>query len=136
LRFLDANVFIRLISGDDQAKMRACLALFQRLRAGDEEGTASEAVLAEIVYVLGSARQYGMSRDAIAGGLGNLLSIDGLRVPGRNNYLRALDLFAANRLLDFEDALTVAHMESRGIKELYSYDRGFDSVPGITRIEP
>jgi predicted nucleic acid-binding protein len=30
----------------------------------------------------------------------------------------------------------VAHMQARGINEIVSYDRGFDGVPGVTRVEP
>jgi predicted nucleic acid-binding protein len=46
----------------------------------------------------------------------------------RSTYLRALDLFVRHRV-DFEDALTVAHMERQGISELYSYET-------VTRHEP
>jgi predicted nucleic acid-binding protein len=49
--------------------------------------------------------------------------------------LRTLDLYAAYNI-DFEDALIVAQMERQNINELYSYDRGFDRVTGITRHEP
>jgi len=38
--------------------------------------------------------------------------------------------------LDFEDALVIAQMERQKITDLYSYDRGFDKVSGITRHEP
>jgi predicted nucleic acid-binding protein len=57
-------------------------------------------------------------------------------LPRRETYLRALDLYAAHRGLDFEDALAVAHMEQQGITELYSYDEDFDQVAGIRRLEP
>jgi len=136
LRFLDTNIFVRLISGDDSVKATACLALFQRLRDGSEEATTSESVLAEVVYVLSSSKLYRMPREDIRDGLGELLAIDGLRVAQADMCRRALDLFAGNADLDFEDALSVAHMEDRHIAELYSYDRDFDGVPGVTRIEP
>jgi len=38
--------------------------------------------------------------------------------------------------LDFGDAMIVASMEEGGSTTLYSYDRDFDPVPGITRLEP
>lgn len=50
-------------------------------------------------------------------------------------YLRALDLYAIYPL-DFEDAIILARMERQKITELYSFDRGFDAVAGITRREP
>jgi predicted nucleic acid-binding protein len=64
-----------------------------------------------------------------------LLSLPGLKLTHRKMYLRALDLYAAYPI-DFEDALVVAQMERQKITELYSYDRDFDRVAGITRLEP
>ena len=48
---------------------------------------------------------------------------------------RALDLYA-NHAVDFEDALTAAEMERRGISELYSYDADFERMENVTRLEP
>ena len=59
----------------------------------------------------------------------------GLKLPQRKVYLRALDLYATYSI-DFEDALIVAQMERQGITALYSYDRDFERVPGVTRLEP
>jgi predicted nucleic acid-binding protein len=38
--------------------------------------------------------------------------------------------------IDFEDALIVAHMEQQAIRDVYSYERDFDEVPGVNRQEP
>ena len=65
-----------------------------------------------------------------------ILTLRALRLPQKRVYLRALDLYASSPFLDFEDALAVAHMEQRGIREVLSYDRDFDRVEGITRVEP
>lgn len=64
-----------------------------------------------------------------------LLLLPGLELPHRKTYLRALDFYAVYNV-GLEDALMVAHMEREGETDLYSYDRDFDWVPGITRIEP
>ena len=50
--------------------------------------------------------------------------------------MRALELYATHTALDFEDALTVAHMQRLKITELASYDSDFDAIPGVRRIEP
>jgi len=137
VRFIDANIFIRLITRDDPSKASACLQLFQRLRQGREEATTSEAVIAEIVYVLVSTRQpYRLARTDIRARLMPLLRVRGLRLPERGALIRALEVFELYDDLDFEDALTVARMEGVGIEELQSYDRGFDVVSGIRRVEP
>lgn len=63
--------------------------------------------------------------------------LPGLKLPRRQVYLRALDLYAANTI-DFEDALSVALMEQQKIAEIFSYDQDFDRIPdcAIRRSEP
>lgn len=65
-----------------------------------------------------------------------IISMSGLKMRNKNRYLRALDIFALYSNLDIEDAVTIAHMEAEGIKELLSYDTDFDRKPNIKRIEP
>jgi predicted nucleic acid-binding protein len=36
----------------------------------------------------------------------------------------------------FEDALAIAQMERQKITEVYTYDREFDRVPSVNRLEP
>src|SRR6478735_3976487 len=100
--------------------------------------TTSESVIAEVVYVL-SARTgagYGLAPHEVAGRLKPLLGMPGLKLPTKRSYLRALDIYTVNPTLDFEDALTVAHMERQKLSVLTSYDADFDKVSGITREEP
>ena len=137
MRFLDANIFLRHLTGDDPLKAAACLTLFERLRRGEEQETTLEAIIAEVVYVLASPRSgYHLSPAEIRARLVPLLRLKGLRLAHKRVYLRALDLYVAHPSLDFEDVLSVAHMERLGINEILSYDEDFDKVPGIRRTEP
>ena len=47
----------------------------------------------------------------------------------------AFELFKSYERLSFTDCTTVAIMLDRGIKEIYSFDKGFDSVAKIVRLE-
>ena len=82
-----------------------------------------------------SKKVYRLPGEAIRAKLYPLLSIPRLRLPHRKSLLRALDLYARSSL-DFEDTLTVAHMERGKLTELYSYDREFDHITGLERLEP
>ncbi len=136
MQFVDTNIFLRHLTGDDPRKAHACFELLKKAQRNEITLTTSEAVIAEVVYVLSSSKQiYTLTRAEIRTRLYPLLSIPGLKIPYRKMYLRALDLYAAYPL-DFEDALTIAHMERQKVKAVYTYDREFDRVPGITRIEP
>lgn len=135
MQFVDANVFIRFLTRDDPEKAQACFELFQKAKKREILLTTSESVIAEVVYVLSSKQLYDLPREQIRALLYPLLSLPGLKLTHRKMYLLALDLYAAYPI-DIEDALIVAQMERQKVTELYSYDRDFGLVPGITRLEP
>jgi predicted nucleic acid-binding protein len=114
----------------------ACHALFRRIDEGFEEVTVLDSTVAEVVYVLSSRALYGQPRDAIRNRLSVLLSIRGVRVENRARCLRALDIWVGNRLLNFGDTLLAAAAQEANEAEIYSYDRGFDRVEGVRRVEP
>jgi predicted nucleic acid-binding protein len=127
---------LRHLTGETPSKAQSCFELLQKAEKNQVQLTTSEAVIAEVVYVLSSSRQiYNLARDEIRARLYPLLQLPGLKLSHRKMSLRALDIYAAHAL-DFEDALTIAHMERRKIKEIYTYDRDFDRVATVQRLEP
>jgi predicted nucleic acid-binding protein len=136
LRFIDTNVFIRQIAQDDREKAAASEEFFRRLESDNEEALTSEMVVGEVVYVLSARGHYDFPRTEIRDRLMPILVIPRLRLPAKEAVLRALSLYVQYPVLDFEDALSVAHMEAAGITEIVSYDRGFDRVEGVVRVEP
>ena len=137
MRFLDTNVILRYLTRDDEVKAEACYELFQRVSRGEEELFTCEAIVTEVVYVLSSARAgYQLGHEEIRARLLPILTLRGLRIPQKRIYIRALDLHASSNFLDFEDALAVAHMEQQGIEEILTYDRDFDRVNEVSRVEP
>ena len=135
MRFVDTNIFLRYLTRDDPVKAEACFRLLEQARKGEIALTTSESVIAEVVFVLSSPRVYGLSREDVRARLYPLLALEGLKLPERSKYFRALDLYA-NHAVDFEDALTAAEMERSGISELYSYDADFDRMENVARLEP
>jgi len=135
MRFVDTNIFIRHLTRDDPEKAQACYQLFLSAQRNEVALTTCEAVIAEVVYVLSSKQLYNLPREQIRALLYPLLTLRGLKLSGREIYLRALDVYASSDL-DFEDAIAVAHMERHQLSEIYSYDRHFDQMSGLTRLEP
>ena len=117
-------------------KAAACLALFQRVRAGQEEVTTCEAIITEVVYVFSSRTLYNLAAQDIRARLLPVLTLQNFQLPQKAVYLRALERYEMYPALDFEDVLSVAHMEETGVLELLSDDRDFDRIQGITRQEP
>ncbi len=137
MRYLDTNIILRFLTRDDEAKAAACYRLFERVSKGHEELTTSVATIAEATYVLSSERgPYRLQPDEIAVRLHPIVSLRGLMMSDKRVCIRALDLYAHYPFLDFADALGVAHMEAKGIVEILSYDRDFDRVPGVARVDP
>lgn len=133
--FVDTNVFIRLLTRDDLAKVERCLALFQQVQRGEVTLVTSEAVIAEIAYVLTSRSTYAYARGLVASSLRPILALPGLRIEEKRTVLNALDLWETASL-DFADCLAIEHVRRLGLNGIYSYDRGLDRVPGIRRLEP
>lgn len=136
MRFLDANIILRYLTADVPQKAKRCLSLFQQADEGEIELTTSEAIIAEVVYVLSSPNLYDLAPERIRDLLLPILDLRGLKLPASSRlYHQALELYATQGI-DFEDALAVAHMRHKGIDEIVSYDQHFDRVKGITRVEP
>ena len=134
-QFVDTTIFLRYLTADPE-RYNACLALFQQAERNQVHLVTSEAIIAEIVYVLSSSKHYQLSRQQIRVALSRLLLLPGLKMINRNTPLRALALYAQHASLDFEDCLAVAHLEQLEVKQIYSYDDQFDHVDNVERLEP
>lgn len=92
-------------------------------------------IIAEAVFVLASKRHYARSRVDIQQRLEPLVATPGLRLERKRLLIRALQIYAETNI-DFEDAIIVAHIESDDDPTVISFDRNFDRIPGVTRVEP
>jgi predicted nucleic acid-binding protein len=141
MTFIDANIILRYLTRpttpQDQAMFETCSDLFDRVQGGEETITTCEAILSEVVYVLGSSRLYNLPPADISARLKPIIGLSGFRIDNKRRYLRALDFFVTHApRLDFEDALAVTYVEGNDPPALYSFDRDFDRVPQIDRREP
>ena len=131
---LDADPIVRLLSGDDAEKAERVAVLLERAERGELQLTALDTTIFDVFVVLTSPRLYAMPPALAAVALATLLQNPGLRVENRATLLRAIDL--APTMGSLGDAMIVAAMEREGTTEVYSWDRGFDRVAWITRLEP
>ncbi len=114
IEFLDTNIIIRYLTQDNPDHTQRAYALLQQIGQGLLTVTTSEVVIAEVVYVLSSKVLYNFSRQDIRTYVRPIITLNGLKLPHKRTFLRALDLYASTNL-DFEYALNVAHMERIGI---------------------
>lgn len=64
-----------------------------------------------------------------------LLNVVDVVLPVRDvEVLRAREVVLGSACISARDALHVAVMEQHGIDRIMTFDRGFDDVPGLTRV--
>ena len=132
---VDADVIVRMLTGDDPRKRERSTALFERVESSDLRLHTPISTIADVIYVLSSPRLYALPREQVADMLRTLLRMPGFIVINRAAVLGALDLYATTHL-DFGDALIAASMMLAGESVVYSYDRDFDTLSSLTREEP
>ena len=130
---VDANVILRYLTNEPFEQAEKVARLLARVAAGQLTLTIDEIVVAEVVWTLSS--YYRMSHSEVVQGLLPILAEDGIVSADKSALLGALALFDEKNI-DFADALLCAHMLQEGDVEIYSFDRHFDRVEGITRLEP
>ena len=131
--FIDTNVFVRHLTQDHADYSPKATAFFARIERGDLKARTAETAIFEAVFTL--ERRYRAAKSVIREGLLPLIELPGLVIPGKQRLRRAFELYV-DRNLSFGDAYHVALMEQLSIEEIASFDRDFDRVPGIRRVEP
>jgi predicted nucleic acid-binding protein len=76
-------------------------------------------------------------RDAIQPAFEALLGVvDEVHGIERGTVERAKEIVLGYPSLSARDALHVAVTERHGVKQILTFDRGFDGYPGVERIQP
>ena len=133
MRFVDTNIFLRFLINDVPRQANACEALFRRAVAGEEILCTNDMVIAEIIWVLES--YYELSRTDIREKVEKILNTKNLECADREVILIALAIYEEKQI-DYIDAYNACCMRTKEIYELYSYDRHYDRLSWLERIEP
>jgi predicted nucleic acid-binding protein len=131
--YVDANVILRLVTGDPPEMADAAESMFRLVDRGELELLVEPVVVAEAVWVLSSF--YGFSPSEIAPVLRAFLAGEGIIVREKDALFEALQLYE-DRNVDFVDALLAVTMMNSGVPEVYSFDAHFDRLEGVERLVP
>jgi predicted nucleic acid-binding protein len=133
LPLIDTNVFLRHLVADHSIHSPMATAYFKRIERGEVKVRTTELVIFETVYTL--QKLYKQSKSAIRDALFPLLEMPGIVLPSKKRLRETFDIYVAFNI-SFPDAYHVVVMKQLKLTEIVSFDREFDRVPGITRIEP
>jgi len=138
LRFLDASIFIyayyrprRRITGQEEKMKSRAKEIVGKISDGREDVMTTVVHLSEMTNIL----KQGMPLDDLYETIFGLLTLDNVNTKGvsKEDYTAATEL-AAELRLDPNDALSVQFMRLHDINEIYSFDKDFERVKGITRL--
>jgi predicted nucleic acid-binding protein len=133
---VDANVFLRAIvkpaNPGIQWMHEDARTLFTRANRGEMQLTTTDAIIAEVAFVLTSKAHYALSVDNACARMIPLVGIRTLRFHGKRQVIRALTLWPQHSRLDFPDVLLAAYADLEGLT-LASFDRGLDRFGNLDR---
>ena len=127
--FVDTNIIIRHPTADPPAAGKRAT----RFLADAEVLLLPDVIAAEIVFVLESF--YEVPRAKVASLVRSVIALEAIRALDPGLLLRALEVYELDRL-DFADAYLVACAETAGVRDIVSFDRAFERVRSVSRIEP
>lgn len=129
--FIDSNIPM-YASGKPHRNREPSLRFLRRVQAGEVEGSTSTEVLQEILY-----RYSALGRRDVAAQVYDLfveICPTLLDVTLADTDL-ARDLLLEVTGISARDAVHAAVMRNHGIDRIASFDKGFDGVPGMERLE-
>lgn len=132
LVFIDTNIFI-YSAGDNHPHKAPSLHMLEQIASGRIKAVTSAEVLQEILY------RYAAIKDIERGFavFDNCLKIISVVLPlTKQDIVSSRQLLQRYPSISARDAAHIAVMLGRGIKIICSYDKHFDLVKEIERIEP
>jgi len=131
--FLDTNVLLRHLTQDHPDHSPRATAYLARMERGEFRVRTADTVVFETAFLL--ERHYRQSKEVVRDTLLPLLELPGIVLPGKRRLRRAFDLYV-DLNLPFADAYHAALMEQLKLDGIVTFDRDFDRIPGIQRLEP
>ena len=130
---LDTNIILRHLLGDHPEQSPRATAYLRQVEQGQVRVRTSELVVFEAVFTL--ERHYRLPKRKVRDSLLPLLELPGIVLPGKQRLREAFDLYVELNL-PFADAYHAALVRRLGAVEMVSFDREFDRIPDIRRVEP
>jgi predicted nucleic-acid-binding protein len=131
--FIDTNIFLRYLTKDDPVQFPRCRNLFKKAQNGEVHLVTSTLVIAELIWTLAS--YYRVPKEQIIEKVSIIIGSEAVQIPDRDLIAEALLLYGRKNV-DYIDAYNSVLMRQLGLKEIYSYDKDFDKLETVQRLEP
>jgi len=132
IHFIDTNVPMYAVGAEHPLK-KPCVAILEAVATGVLTAVTDIEVLQEILHRYTALGQ--RTRAAEVARLFLQVVPEALPIT-KDTFLLAIELHLSYTALQARDALHAAVMQQHSIGRIISADRHFDSLPGITRLDP
>jgi predicted nucleic acid-binding protein len=132
-QFLDTNILLRHFLQDLPDQSPRASALIGRIERGEVEVHISDIVVFECVFLL--ERRYKQPKTMVRELVLGFLELPSVLLPGKRRFRRVFGLYVG-RNISFADAYHAVLMGQLKVHEVVSFDRDFDKVPGLKRVQP
>ncbi|MBI4598444.1 MAG: type II toxin-antitoxin system VapC family toxin [Candidatus Omnitrophica bacterium] len=130
--FIDANIMM-YAAGVEHPHKEASIQLMRQISSGAIEAVSNAEVLQELLYRYSKLR---LIQEGVALVQQTVQTIMSILPVARLDVMVASELLTKHPQIEARDAVHAAIMFNHGVTHLYSYDRHFDAIPGLTRLEP
>jgi len=127
--FIDSNVPM-YVAGREHPLREPARRFLDSVRAGRVDACTSTEVLQEVLYRYAALQRLDLARDVYDLFVQICPVVFPITLADTD---RARDLLASG--VGVRDAIHAAAMLNNGVTRIATFDRGFDSVPGIARVE-
>lgn len=131
--FLDTNIFLRFFLKENESMFQRLEKLFYEIISGNIIGVSNAMIIAEVVWVL--SRSYKWNKEKICDNIEFILSTPNIRFKDKVILVNAISIYKEKNI-GFIDAYNYSFIRANGINEIYSFDRDFDKLKNVKRLEP
>lgn len=127
-KFVDTNIFIEILMRKGRKSDRAL-----KLLESDNPLWTTTLVFAEVEWVLRD--WFECPKAEVVAHLKRILSYHNLEITERKRLIEAVTLYGAENI-DWTDCFNLAVVQEKKQSAIYSFDKHFDKISGIKRLEP
>lgn len=129
---IDANIFLELLL--EQKNSDRCRTFLNKTANGEVSAVVSDFTIDSVILVMSN---HGGDNKKIREFINKIINSKGIRIysVSMRDRLEALNVMGKYNL-DYEDAIVLQSALSTKSKEIMSFDRHFDKVSAVKRVEP
>jgi len=132
VRFVDTNVFVRYLSGEETNLTQIARDVFDPTNGNGSFFTTNDAVIAEVIYMLTSPRLYRLNRNDVVNRLQAVLQLPTRRLDSLPIISEALFIWHHHSKLSFVDAFCIADAFGHD-HEPVTFDTALAKIANTTR---